>query len=97
MNKEERISSYYNTNKLFGSELAKAILKAEAQEKRIKILFKHNAELTPFDVCKMLGEAYPITSIRRGITNLTSSGYLQKLEKMKVEVYGAKNHYWKKA
>lgn len=53
---------------------------------------------TPFQVQNILnarGHEYPITSVRRAITNLTDDGELVKHEdKKKKERYGAANCTW---
>ena len=41
------------------------------------------------------GKRYPLTSIRRAISNLTDNGKLMKLERMVMGNYGKKVHTWR--
>ena len=52
--------------------------------------------MTPHDVLYRGGftQDVPITSIRRGLSNLTKSGYLVKTDQMKVGPFGRVSHTW---
>ena len=95
------LPSFYNTVDLKDQELKKAEKNCDHQEERIlRIYATHGGELTPFDVCNVFNKLYkpiPITSVRRAITNLTKRGKLRKCDRMKTEIYGQPNHYWKLA
>lgn len=41
------------------------------------------------------GEAIPITSIRRAMTDLTNKGYLRKSTNSRLSIYGKKEYIWK--
>jgi len=63
-------STWYNTTKEENKE--ELDKKAFTQEEQILEVFKQQKrELAPFEVQTYLMNRYPITSIRRGITNLT--------------------------
>ena len=77
--------SYYNTTEETGSELAESHAKAKTQEKKILLCFHDQGNpLSASVLCEMLNDAYPITSIRRALTDLTNEGSLPKTDK-KVE------------
>lgn len=89
--------TYYNTNKESGNTLAASQAQAGRQEDRILAVFAGLApgqRLTPFEVKDILRVKWPITSIRRAITNLTSDGELVKHDRMRMGDYGKDNHTW---
>ena len=93
--------SFYNTVHSEGQTLLNFEEKAEKQTDKVLHFFelnKYNA-FTPFEVQKWMnlqGFVYPITSIRRAITDLTEEGKLEKksVKEMKTEIYGKPNHTW---
>jgi hypothetical protein len=93
--------SYYNTNKLSGKDLETAINKAKSQERQITLFMKANSDksYTPFQLqdefIKGYNILFPITSVRRALTNLTSDNILIKSDKMVIGDYGSSNHTWK--
>jgi Fe2+ or Zn2+ uptake regulation protein len=91
---------YYNTNKLSGDDLKQANAQAKFQQDLILDIFKERGEaMTPFEVQACLeakNKAYPITSIRRAISNLTDAGELVKLDLMRPGVYKKPNHCWQR-
>jgi len=90
--------NFFNTIMLDGRELDEATLAAKKQNDRIYLLLKHAARpMTPFELHGYYIKIYtdcPVTSIRRGMTTLTTQGKLEKLEKQKAEQYGKPNHLW---
>jgi len=93
--------SFYNTIHSKDQMLMNFESKAEKQTDIIFHLFELNKyrPFTPFEIQSALllkGHDYPITSIRRAITDLTDEGKLIKLpvEKMKTGNYGKPNHTW---
>ena len=88
---------FYNTINLKFGEFHEEIRKAQKQEEKILAVFKcARAKLiTPPEVYTALGERYPITSIRRAITNLTNAGLLEKTDKKKEGLYGKVNYCWR--
>jgi hypothetical protein len=87
--------SYYNTLNEYGNELIKSIKKSEKQEAVILQLFKDRLEWQPSQIYVALNHYYPITSVRRSLTNLTSEGYLIKTEKKSMGLYGKNEHVWR--
>ncbi len=83
---------FYNTTNLTPIELAIEISNASKQEHKVMILFKQYGTLTPYEVWKHLQE-YPITSIRRAITNLTENGMLNMTKDQRIGMYGKKITY----
>ena len=88
--------SYYNTNKEKGTELLQSECKAQTQEELILTLFNKGVYLSPDDVLDICNKehAYPITSIRRALTNLTDKGLLAKTDRFKLGKLGKKTHTW---
>jgi hypothetical protein len=91
---------YHNTVPVSGDLLIKFQEKALHQESIILRFFEMNPAkaFTPIQVhialCR-LNLVYPLTSVRRSITNWTNEGELIKHEdKKKVERYGAQNNTW---
>lgn len=92
-----QLTIFYNTIHLAGSELSEATGQADIQNDRVLKIF--DRPMTPFEVLDEYEKLYPscpLTSIRRSITTLTKRGLLEKTDKMKTEVYGKVNHYWRK-
>ena len=89
--------TFWNTINLHGKDIFVSMASCDKQEDLILEFFKKHKSLafTPFEVWKSLFlETVPITSIRRGITNLTDSGHLIKTESQKTEQYGKVNYLW---
>ena len=87
--------SYYNTTEATGSELAESHAKAKTQEKKILLCFHDKGNpLSASVICDMLNDAYPITSIRRALTDMTNQGDLEKTDKKVMGRYGKREHQW---
>ena len=94
------ITSYYNTTKETGEELAINKAKAYTQEESIMDIFfdRELIKMTPSDVWHIYCEEFknvPLTSIRRAITNLTNRQQLVKTDKMREGIYGKLEHCWR--
>jgi hypothetical protein len=90
--------SYHNTVSLSHAEVAKLNAKANAQESEILQIFRRYQELTPWQCearLNALGKKWPITSIRRAITNLTEQGFLLKTGYKITGPLGHKENTWK--
>ena len=85
---------YFNTTNLSGEDLKESIAGAFKQEEIIISLYKRHGSLSPSDVLKLLDFKYPITSVRRAITNLTTKHYLIKTEVQKKGLYGKAEYIW---
>ena len=77
--------TFYNTIKLKGSALEKAIERAEIKKKKVLAVFRTypTKELTPFDVLRVLkisekqaqsNVRHIISSVRRAMSDLTDDG-----------------------
>lgn len=92
---------FYNTIDLTGQELEKAKAQTLKQEELIATIFKKNChkEISPSQILDIVNKHYglnwPLTSIRRAITNLTEENALVKLQTMKEGIYGKPEHLWK--
>lgn len=99
------MNSYHNTTHLSGPALAEAEGEARTQEDQILEYFRNcyranegrktTSMRSPSQVWKFFGQGWPITSVRRAITNLTTSG---KMEQVKGETrsreYGRPEGCW---
>lgn len=93
------MKSYHNTNHLTAPALAKAEGKARTQEEIILAYFREcykagPTNRTPWEVCSYFNDCYPITSVRRAITNLTLAGMLEKTDIQRRGRYAAKESAW---
>lgn len=90
--------TYYNTNGLTGEELVNARYKAHSQSSQLYYFFvnllREGALVTPADLHKHF-PMWPITSIRRAITDLTKLGVLEKTNERREGEYGQLNYCWK--
>lgn len=89
--------SFHNTIHLPGEELRIADKACRHQEEVVIKCFKQSihALLTPPEVHLMAGQQWPLTSIRRAITNLTKAGKLEKTAVQRKGIYGTLNNCWK--
>jgi hypothetical protein len=97
--------SYYNTTNESGKRLAELIKNAKTCERCVFNFYKNNPGLlfTPNDVWQQLGNMnrhYPLTSIRRAITNLSNDGWLIRTDYKREGLYRNKgvpvlNYCWK--
>ncbi len=87
---------FYNTINENSSELIRSIAKAKSQEEKImKCFYYYESSLSPSMVLNMTQLKCPITSIRRGITNLSNDGKLIKTDEKVTGLYGKKEHLWR--
>ena len=92
---------FYNTIDLTGQELEKAKAQTLKQEELIATIYKKNChkEISPSQILEIVNKHYwlnwPLTSCRRVLTDLTSTGILIKLPKMIQGIYGKGEHVWK--
>lgn len=91
---------YYNTNGLSGESLLDANEKALCLQDKILELYKRLPDdKTPFEISTIMvknGYKYPITSIRRAMTNLSKEGKLIKSPSAnRYGDYAKPNHTWK--
>jgi hypothetical protein len=89
--------TYYNTNNLKGEELKEKKEKVVGQTGEILHVFASNPKvwLSPWDVYDKTGCRFPITSVRRAISNLEDKGFLVKSQGTKPSgPYNDKSHTW---
>jgi hypothetical protein len=91
--------NYHNTTNQKGKILDNFKAKASFQDDIIMEWFKANKgkEVSTDDIWINLFDpsVVPQTSIRRSITNLTSKGLLEKLDKQKIGIYGRPVYLWR--
>jgi hypothetical protein len=90
---------YFNTTSLSGEDLKQAVIDAANQEDAILLIYQATGKpYTPSAILGMTtraGHKWPITSIRRSISNLTDRKELVMLPNTKEGLYGKHEHYWK--
>lgn len=94
---------FFNTINLEGKELERANARAAAQESLITAIFKANPgkKLSPSQIHTLMQVKYdlhpPITSIRRGMTNLTKDKHMNVLTKLDEKIespFASWEHFW---
>ncbi len=97
--RRKRPKAFHNTIPLKGEDLLLAIVQAENQESDIIKIFIRGGAFTPPQIQLQLNRQhqkdYPLTSIRRAITNLTALGILEKSGDLSPGIYGKPNNVWK--
>ena len=88
--------SYYNTTKETGELLKQSEKKAMTQEKKLRGLFAILVKMSPSQALKYFPKNTPITSVRRGITNLKNEGYLIKTNIKVPGLYGKPEYIYKR-
>lgn len=99
--------TYFNTTKESGATLKNNVAKAKSQEEEILKLFNKDlcnykikknesfkVKATPSNIYACFPN-YPITSIRRALTNLTKQGKLIKTNEKRIGMYGRSEYVWK--
>ncbi len=97
-----KAKSYYNTVNLKKLQLKLAEYKAAGQNVLVRMLFKFNPSkrFTPLEVYDILtrnniiSDRVPESSIKRAVTVNKVNDWIIKTEDMKIERYGAPNHYY---
>jgi len=91
------MKTFYNTAGESGDTLILSRAKASRQDERILALFvSHpNCLFAPHEVARELNVPWPLTSIRRSMTNLTERGCLEKTGQMRVGTFGKQVHTWR--
>jgi hypothetical protein len=87
---------YYNTTDETGSDLKEFNEKNIKLETRITKLFMERMEWQPSEIYNYLMRVYPITSIRRALSDMTKEGKLTKTERMNAGMFGRREHVWRK-
>tara|TARA_R100000781_G_scaffold109064_1_gene73843 strand:+ start:50 stop:364 length:315 start_codon:yes stop_codon:yes gene_type:complete len=90
---------YHNTN---GLDRTTALLQAKknlTQEDIIYTIFKSSCfkKLSASEVWEYykVGKNVPLTSIRRGMSNLQREGILEKTKETRIGIYGKPEHFYK--
>lgn len=94
----QQIPLFWETVPMTEKEFIDQSQRANAQETAIEDTMRRLHQATPWDVQDHLidkGYNWPITSIRRAMTNLTTNGYLEKSSHtVKAGPYGHKSYVW---
>lgn len=92
-----QLDFFHNTIGLLPSEVIEREVKAISQAEIVLKIFKSNkyTDFTPSQIWILLGQQWPLTSIRRSITNLTKAGDLVKTSNKRAGLYGEMNFTWR--
>ena len=85
---------FHNTIPLHGSQLLIAHGDAVKQDEYIMKLFEHYKILSPSQCHAMVPDSWPLTSVRRAISNLSKEGKLFKTGKLTIGLYGKSENKW---
>lgn len=91
--------SYHNTVPVSGDDLLLAVKAAAAQDDAVLLLFGAGGVWSPSQVHRYFtqcGHAWPLTSVRRAISNLTKAGHLVITGGTVVGPYGRRENTWSK-
>lgn len=86
-------TSYHNTNDLEQNEADRYAAFTGDQERQILAWFEKHGTGSPSQVGAFFRQL-PITSVRRGITNLTNRSKLNKTSKTRIGPYGRPENIW---
>lgn len=86
--------SYYNTTNESGTSLLSSESDAANQEESIINLYRRIGMASPSQVSVVFPK-WPLTSIRRAITDLTKVGYLVKTDTKQIGLYGKPESVWR--
>jgi len=86
--------TYHNTTDVAGDTLTHYRRSAQTQNDTILSLFQIHRRLSPSQVSDHTDHHWPLTSIRRAISDLTKEGRLQKTEVKVRGRYGKPEHVW---
>ena len=89
---------FFNTTNETGQALKDCRRAVNKQEKEVLKAYRQfdallNSPCAPSEIHNLLSQ-YPITSIRRAITNLTDAGYLRKTPVKIISPWGRREHCW---
>jgi len=91
--------TYYNTTKLSGTALVECEKDCQTQEAVILNYFnrRQGETISPSEIFIHFADIahWPITSIRRAITNLTEQGKIVKTNTQRQGLYGKPEHCWR--
>ena len=89
------MNDHFNTTSETGEVLVNYKANARTQQKTILKLFAVHEKLSPSQAWMAIGMPdWPLTSIRRAISNLTRAGYLKKLPEKVIGYYKHPEHVW---
>lgn len=93
-------TTFHNTTSLTGEELAQRVQRAASQKEAILTVFqarrdgKYTASQVHQAFVNKAGKQWPVTSVRRAITDLMNEGHLVKLAETRPGPYGDSEHYY---
>jgi len=90
------MKSFYNTNAETGDQLRQSCIRATSLQDQIFAFFRAapGRHYTPAEVARYFPK-YPLTSVRRAMTNLTDAELLTKTKLRTPGIYGSPNFNWR--
>lgn len=93
-------SPYYRSTDITANELAARIKAATKQDEAVMAVMDAGLARTPSQMHRLflaMGKRWPITSVRRSMTNLTKAGQLVKTSETRRGPYSHLENFWEKA
>lgn len=93
-------TTFHNTTSLSGEELAQRVQRAASQKEAILTVFqarrdgKYTASQVHQAFTNKAGKQWPVTSVRRTLTDLMNEGHLLKLAETRPGPYNDPEHYY---
>lgn len=91
------MKNYHNTTPLYGEELSAAVRAAESQDAAVLVVMAGGRVWSPSMLeayFKGRGRNWPITSIRRALSNLTKAGKLTMTGRTMIGPMGRRENTW---
>ena len=89
---------YHATTGATGAVLEARRRRTERQEDIVLRMFENSERgWTPDELWEYMDVSWPITSVRRAISNLTRDGKLEKTNIKRMGAYGHETHVWRLA
>lgn len=92
------LNSYHNTITVEDQTVLQSLeKKARSQEEMILKFMNDNPRMafTPVEIHLLFGQRWPITSVRRALSNLTKQDRLIMTGQKRMGLYGMENNCWK--
>jgi hypothetical protein len=86
--------THYNTTHILPRELSAAEAKTSRQDAEVLAVFRRRGRMSPWEAHEALVCRFPITSVRRSITDLTKGNLLRRTDEKRRGPYGSPSYTW---
>lgn len=94
----DKLGGFYNTTNELGDNLALYRGRAKGQAELILRFFRvTDRAWSPSQIMRCFGDRWPITSVRRAITDMTKAGLLERTDNKVTGPYGRDEYTWRAA